>query len=529
MIRVNVGAEKDITGSDTNNKVQISTNSQDAANALKEVVIGKSCSLYRSEKDDQSHVLPGISRKRKLSEKASSRLEGSNVNAAQPHHSNKNFEVPLPPKPGKNAVSRPISVTPSMPSLLKTLLEHSSVLFAPKFRFEVSDEAALFNFITLKRHNFDLEAVTNSKSTPSITGYGSEFKSPALLENLLKRHPRWEIFKDRLENGAPFPLTSLPEDQRIDDLEAARERGNHKSAERHKIFLADAFKKEISKGWNLILPEEKAHEIPNLEIAPLGVADQLGVSASGDFIKKLRVTHDLSFPGAFSGESVNSRTQRDELEPCMFGHALLRVIHTIVALRQKHPTRKIWLRKEDFKSAYRRLHLRGSAAVKSAIRIELERKFYLLLSLRLPFGGASCPSDFCLISDIITDTINDLLACPEWDLDVVRSNYVVKIPQAIPLPDHIPFAEARELSVVIPTEDDAKADCFVDDIISVAVDIGDNLKCLIAAPCTVIHAISHQANGSTKVTRQDMISDDKNEAEGAPEEVKICLGWELNS
>ena len=165
--------------------------------------------------------------------------------------------------------------------------------------------------------------------------------------------------KNCLENGVDFPLEALSESTIKTDLEGALRRGNHKSALVHEVFLADAFKKEVVKGWNLILPENKVHLIPGLEITPLGVADQLGVSSSGEFISKLRVTHDLSFPGANSGESINSRTTSDSLEPCMFGHTLLRVIHHIVYLRTKYPGEIILLRKEDFKSAYRRIHLRA--------------------------------------------------------------------------------------------------------------------------------------------------------------------------
>ena len=112
-------------------------------------------------------------------------------------------------------------------------------------------------------------------------------------------------------------------------------------------------RKEILKDWNLVLPAEQVLHIPNLQISPMGVAEALGVDASGNFIPKLRVTHDLSFPGAVSGQSVNSRVIKDDLEPCMFGHALLRIVHHIVHLRNKYPNKIIWLRKEDFKSAYR--------------------------------------------------------------------------------------------------------------------------------------------------------------------------------
>ena len=171
----------------------------------------------------------------------------------------------------------------------------------------------------------------------------------------------------------------------------------------------------IAKGWLLPLPAARATEIPGLELAPLGVAVHLGISASGDFVEKERVTHDLSFPGDYSRTSVNERVRKEELEPCMFGYMLSRLFHYIIRLRQEFPTERIWLRKEDFKSAYRRVHLNANTAWKSVVNAKMGEVDLLLVSLRLPFGGAPCPNDFCLVSDIITDTINDLLEDHTWN------------------------------------------------------------------------------------------------------------------
>ena len=66
------------------------------------------------------------------------------------------------------------------------------------------------------------------------------------------------------------------------------------------------------------------------------VAEQLGVSATGEFVPKKRLTRDLSFPGSYSGKSVNSRILTEKLEPCMFGNNLLRIIHKIVQLRHNY-------------------------------------------------------------------------------------------------------------------------------------------------------------------------------------------------
>jgi hypothetical protein len=64
---------------------------------------------------------------------------------------------------------------------------------------------------------------------------------------------------------------------------------------------------------------------------------------------------------------------------------------------------------------------------------------------------------------------------------------------------------------------------------SMTVDMDNNLTRLATAPCTVIHAMAHIARGSTHLPRQDLISDEKNEAEGTLEEKKICLGWTFNT
>ena len=81
----------------------------------------------------------------------------------------------------------------------------------------------------------------------------------------------------------------------------------------------------------------------------------------------------------------------------------------------------------------------------------------------------------------------------------------------------------------LPDNDDASSDCFIDDIITAAVDIDDNLQHITAAPCTIIHALAHSAETTTYIRRQNMIADDKKEAEGGPEEIKICLSWILDT
>lgn len=167
---------------------------------------------------------------------------------------------------------------------IAALLESSSDLHEPAFKFEVSEEASEYNMSLLKKNNFDLAKLLNAQ--PSITSYGSEFKKIPELESLLGRHPRWDKMKKRLEEGACFPIEEVDKETRKEDLKAMKDHGNHKSAIQHEEFLATAFEKEVKKGWILLLPDKDLESIPNLELAPMGVADQLGISATGYFVSK---------------------------------------------------------------------------------------------------------------------------------------------------------------------------------------------------------------------------------------------------
>ena len=90
------------------------------------------------------------------------------------------------------------------------------------------------------------------------------------------------------------------------------------------------------------------------------------------------------------------------------------------------------------------MHLNAKTAFNSAIRIKVKGKWYIFISARLPFGGLPCPNYFCLLSDIITDTIIDLLACEDWNHQLFCSDYIHKIPKAKRLNKDVPFSQARE-------------------------------------------------------------------------------------
>ena len=74
------------------------------------------------------------------------------------------------------------------------------------------------------------------------------------------------------------------------------------------------------------------------------------------------MTHDQSYKWAASGTSVNSRTNKDKLLPCVYGRVVRRLVNWAVAARQKFPTTRIYATKIDFKSAFRRLHISSNTA-----------------------------------------------------------------------------------------------------------------------------------------------------------------------
>ena len=182
---------------------------------------------------------------------------------------------------GEPSTQNPFEDTSWLPKEIEKLLNMKSQMTISKFKFEVNPEAASFNFNLLRDNNFDLDSLLNPP-VRCMTSYGSEFKTAEELEGLLARHPRWEALRDKLSKGCEYPLEDITEEQRVLDLRERLERGNHKSASRHEDFLSKAMEKEVKKGWAIIINEEDALKIPSLEIAPLGVAEHLGISETGE-------------------------------------------------------------------------------------------------------------------------------------------------------------------------------------------------------------------------------------------------------
>jgi hypothetical protein len=356
--------------------------------------------------------------------------------------------------------------------------------------FKNTAEAKNLNASILRRYDWDITKAIQAQPN-SIVYFGSEFRNLSELEQILSSHPLWSDLKEILEIGATVPLRPISREERVMDMDFHLSRVNHKSAIKNQEALTKIIEDDIIKGYALPLPLDIIKDIPNASLAPLGCIEQDTINERGEHTQKYRITHDQSFPGP-SSQSVNGRVIKESLPNCMYSFALLRLLHYIISLRERHPNTKIFISKFDLDSAYRRCHLSG----KTASECHTIYNDTLLMALRMTFGGSPCPSMWGILSESITDVCNTLIQCKSWDYTNMFDKLSNTIPNPISLSDNIPFAKTRELSVKLPVNDLGKVDAL------------DN---------------------TNDIPRVDIISSKKLQAEGTFEEVKIVLGWIVNT
>ena len=393
-----------------------------------------------------------------------------------------------------------------------------------EFQFELTEEAALKNFLVLKKYNFDLGAALKAQ-IKSPLGYGSEFKPPSVLEPLLRRHPNWAHLKKLLAEGSHWELEDLDEEKRLSDLRDALDFRNHKGAENDPDKLKKLVSKDVKHGYALPLPLDRIQTIPHVYIAPMNVAKQNTIDEFGNIIPKDRLTHDQSMKWG-SNTSINSRVLPESLLPCPFGHALRRYFTHVIATRRKHPNCKIYASKLDYKSAFRRMHLSWMTALRSCT--QLPEDGLALMALRLTFGGKPCPSEWGCLSETVCDLANAIMNDPSWDPTELFAPLSENCtPHRVELDDSIQIAGAKELVFDIPVNPNGYAEVFIDDTFSHAADVPgtDNILRLERGPLLALHSVSRPLDADEPIPRQEMAAEDKYKAEAGAEELKVILGW----
>jgi hypothetical protein len=394
---------------------------------------------------------------------------------------------------------------------------------APPFIFEMTDEAATHNTKVLETYNFDFQKMLASQTRTPL-GVGSEFRRPEILEPLLCRHPLWDHLKEMLMHGAILPLEEMTDTDRQEDIEFHLQRGNHKSCVTHCDLARTLLLDDVVHGFSLPLQADCVTKIPKASLAPLGVQFQKTVDETGKTVPKYRITHDQTFQGP-TGKSVNVRTQKDKLPPCVYGRVLLRLTHYIVDMRAKHPGKRILLGKYDLKAAYRRAHLSGPS-IAECLTIFEDR---LYASLRFTFGGTPFPYLWSVHSEILGDLANDLIQCNAWDHKTLKSPLQELLPAPLRTDSDAPFAAAKPMAVTMPQNDRGIVDVYLDDLPPVCVDINDNAERCAAAVPLAIHIMGRPVEPSEPIPRDELLSIKKTLGEGQMAETRIVLGWSFNT
>ena len=265
---------------------------------------------------------------------------------------------------------------------------------------------------------------------------------------------------------------------------------------------------------------------------PMGAVPQKTLDEHGNEATKYRMTHDQSFDyGLEDIKSVNQRVLAASLTKCVYGNTLQRLVHAIIMLRWKYPFVAILIGKLDYKSAFRRLHLRALAALRSVITTKgLMEHPVALASLRVTFGGRPSPFSFSELSESVTDLANVLARCPSWDPRELRPTHSTLVGQPKLEEESIPFAQARKLLITPNTDKFGLIDVFLDDIISVFPAIsGDHVdRCSLAA-LLAMEVTSRPNLKFESLPREEMLALEKAIAEATPAERAIVLGWLLDT
>ena len=389
--------------------------------------------------------------------------------------------------------------------------------------------AAEHNTEILSKHNFNLEAMFSHTIKNTHLQMGSEFRPTSDLEPLLCTYPLWTRIKSLFNKGVEIPLIPMDINDEIADNKATMQRGNHKGATSQPTLLNKLVTKDIEHAFALPILPSAILKIKGGRLAPLNIASQWTINEHGEKIKKKRLTHDQSFQGLVSGQSLNEQVITDELEPIIYGHMFLRICHMIHAMRFAYPAVHILMFKIDLDSAFRRLHLSAAAAAKCICATTICAVIYL----RLTFGSSFSPAEWCIVIETITDLALDIANNPLWCHNTTVTSWLKSsdIPKPILLPNNIPFAPALpcDVSVLLPRY--GHFDSFVDDIIGICLHIGNNATKTVNAILLSIHLLARPFTimATQIIPHNYIISAKKWLAEGTQEETKTILGWLVDS
>jgi hypothetical protein len=160
-------------------------------------------------------------------------------------------------------------------------------------------------------------------------------------------------------------------------------RGNHQPAQENEDDVKRLLQKDVHHGFSLPVTPDIARKLKGAMVQPARLALQFALLEDGSRVAKRRLIQESSFTLTFPKASVNARIGMDAYREMIYGWCLSRIVHFIVALRLRHPTKKIFIPKFDYSDAYRRIAHSASAAAQSIIVVAS----IAYIALRLTFGS----------------------------------------------------------------------------------------------------------------------------------------------
>lgn len=194
-------------------------------------------------------------------------------------------------------------------------------------------------------------------------------------------------------------------------------------------------------------------------------------------------------------------------------------------MRFRHKHKVILVSKTDMDAAYRCLH----ANLKSAATCIVIINGIAYILLRLPFGSSPAPSEFSIFKDILVDLFKTIMDDPTCDPDITKSPYY-SLMEDLPiktLSSSIPFGQADELFVPV-ADDDISLDGYIDDLISLGIDTDIIRNKLLHTVPLGLHCFISPIDCTDPLPCDPIVCKCKQDSEGLLEEIKICLGWEVD-
>ena len=151
--------------------------------------------------------------------------------------------------------------------------------------------------------------------------------------------------------------------------------------------------------------------------------------------------------------------------------------------------------------------------------------------LRLTFKGKLCPSEWSELAEPICDLSTALLHEERWDPTTLVSPSQLLVPPPVRNQDSTrPLGVGKELVVDVPINPRGTHDLYLDDIVSLTLDVpgSNNLDRHAGAHLLAIAATARPSHDEEPIPREPMEARNLLVAEATPEEIKLILGWTMD-